>query len=401
MAEDKFEDASASLSLAVYDLEAAKKIYLDPEYRSLRKEFNEINIEVRENPDFDLAVERLTSEMADLGRIQGDIRDGEYQSARQSIETLLIRMSDTHSVIKRTTHLPGGTYSCPDTCTTFTLVNEVIVSLNELQQMAAAGDINTVQFNETLRLAMHNLELTDKVLDENVSTFRQGLNLKTMRDYNINIQTALINLNKARQALLKTELMAPFDGEIVDINLRDGDMISQRYSVTGLSIDTYVLKLADRRSVRMTGIVDELDIARLTRGQQASVLVDALPGKVINGKIKFISPFGTLQTGLAIYKVEIELDPVDAALLTGGMTATAEILLEKRDNVLIVPRGALNNNGSEWWVYIVKDGQQEQRPVKIGVQTRAQAEVLSGLLPGEKVLLGRSSSQTRSLVPGK
>jgi HlyD family secretion protein len=178
-------------------------------------------------------------------------------------------------------------------------------------------------------------------------------------------------------------------------------MVSQRYSVTGLPIDTYVLKLADRRSIRMTGIVDELDISRLTKGQQASVLVDALPGRVIDGKVKFISPFGTLQTGLATYKVEIELDPVDAELLTGGMTATAEILLDKRDNVLIIPIGALYSRGSDRWVYVVKEGQSEQRPVKIGVQTRAQAEVLSGLLPGEKVLLGRSSLQTRSLVPGK
>ncbi len=400
LAEQKYEDAASEVALARYDLEAAKKIYLDPEFRSLRSEFNELNQQVLENPDFDLAVERLTDEMESLSSIRQEIGNGNYMDARVSIETLLIRMSETHSVIKRTTHLPGA-YTFPDTCTTFTLVNEVLRSLNELQKMAAAGDIDTVKFNETLRLAMHDLELSDKILDENVSTFRQGLNLKTLRDYNIGIQTAIVNLQRAKQALLKTEVLAPFEGEIVEVNLREGDMITQRYSVTGLAIDTYILKIADRGSVRMAGIVDEIDVIKLTKGKEATVLVDALPGKALKGKVKFISPFGTLQTGVATYKVEIALDPADTAYLTGGLTATAEILLDKRDNVLIVPRSALYNKGSDWWVYVAKDGQSEQRSVKVGVQTRTQAEVLSGLQPGEKVLLVRNNTQARSLVPGK
>ena len=203
-------------------------------------------------------------------------------------------------------------YTYPDTCTTFTVINEALTELEELRQMAGAGDFDALKLNEKLQIAMHDLELGDKILQENVSTFRQGLNLKAERDYNINIQTALINLNRAKQALLKTELLAPFDGEVVDVNLHEGDMITQRYSATGLPIDTYVLKLADMRAVRMTGIVDEIDVVKVSKGQKATVLVDAFPGKVFNGEVKFISPYGTLQTGIATYKVEIALDPKDA-----------------------------------------------------------------------------------------
>jgi HlyD family secretion protein len=320
--------------------------------------------------------------------------------ARAAIKELLIRMSETQSVIKRTTHLPGAIYTYPDTCTTFTLVNEVLLSLNELQKMAAAGEINTVKFNEMLSLAVHDLELSDKILDENVSTFRQGLNMKALRDYNIGIQTAIVNLQRAKQVLLKTELLAPFDGEIVDVNLRDGDMITQRYSVTGLAIDTYILKIANRGSVRMAGVVDEIDVIRLNKGKEALVTIDAMPGKALKGRVRFISPFGTLQTGVATYRVEITLDPAEVSNLTGGLTATAEVLLDKRVNVVIVPRSALYSKGKDWWVYVVnneKAGQAEQRPVMIGAESRTQAEILSGLQPGEKVLLQRGSPSATSL----
>jgi HlyD family secretion protein len=397
---DGFEDAASQIALARYDLEAARKIYLDPEYRSLRKEFNDLNQQVLENPDFELAVACLTSELESLSLIAQQIGRGDYVDARAAIKELLIRMSETQSVIKRTTHLPGAIYTYPDTCTTFTLVNEVLLSLNELQKMAAAGEINTVKFNEMLSLAVHDLELSDKILDENVSTFRQGLNMKALRDYNIGIQTAIVNLQRAKQVLLKTELLAPFDGEIVDVNLRDGDMITQRYSVTGLAIDTYILKIANRGSVRMAGVVDEIDVIRLNKGKEALVTIDAMPGKALKGRVRFISPFGTLQTGVATYRVEITLDPAEVSNLTGGLTATAEVLLDKRVNVVIVPRSALYSKGKDWWVYVVnneKAGQAEQRPVMIGAESRTQAEILSGLQPGEKVLLQRGSPSATSL----
>jgi len=270
--------------------------------------------------------------------------------------------------------------------------------------MAGEENFNALKLNETLQIAMHDLELGDKILKENISTFRQGLNLKAERDYNINIQTALINLNRAKQALLKTELLAPFDGEIVDINLQAGDMITQRYSATGLPIDSYVLKIADRRAVRMVGIVDEIDVVKISKGQQATVLVDAFPGKAFNGEIKFISPYGTLQTGVATYKVEIALEPADTAYLTGGLTATAEILVDKREGVLLIPSSALHIQEGESWVYVTKGdepGDVEQRQVEVGLQSQTQVEILSGLNEGEKVLLEKSNMPIRSLNTAK
>lgn len=401
--EERYEDAAEQTALAKYDLDATRTYYSSSEFHNLRAELDEFGREIRSSSDAELAVERITSEINNLVILQDQMQSGQYGKAKESLDLLLTLMSDTHTVVKRISHLPGN-YIYPDTCTTFTLINEVLESLSELQKLAEQPDYDAIKFAETLSKAQHDLELSNKVLDENISTFRQGLNFKALRDYNINIQTAIVNLEKAKQALLKTELFAPFDGQIVDLNLQAGDMITQRYSTTGLPIDSYVMRIVNTRSVRMSAIMDEIDILKVNKGQTATIYIDALPGKQFKGRISFISSFGTLQTGVANYKVEIALDPEDSLYLTGGLTATAEISVDKHDNVLIVPNNAIKSENGSYFVQVVRNEKTweiEQRPVTIGIQSRANTEIISGLKEGEIVLLDISKPPAKSLNPGK
>jgi RND family efflux transporter MFP subunit len=403
LSQDDYEQAASQIVMAKFDIEAAINVYTDPEYGSLRTELNEYTEQTVESYDADTAITKLTNEADRISVILDQIGQGNYGQADKLLESLSNDMTLTHSVVQRITHSPAA-YTCPDTCTGFTIINEALSKLEEAKQMAGSEDIDSLKLNETLQIVIHDLELGDKVLQENVSTYRQGLNLKAERDYSINIQNALINLNRAKQVLLKTELLAPFDGEIVDVNLHEGDMITQRYSATGLPIDVYVLKLADTHAVTMTGVVDEIDVGKVSKGQKATVFVDAFPGKIFDGQVQFISPFGTLQTGTGTYKVEIVLDPEAAQYLTGGLTATAEILVDKRTDVLLVPNDALHVQDNEYWVYVIKEdmvGQIEQRQVQVGLQSLTQTEILSGLNEGEKVLLETGNTPIRSLNSAK
>jgi RND family efflux transporter MFP subunit len=396
----QYGDAAEQISLANYDIDAARKIYSDPAFNTIRPDLiNDVGQAINSSQDAATAIQRLTSEMDVISSIQQQVKDGKYGDAVSTIQDMLTEMSSTYDVVKRITHLPTDATSV-DTCTTYTVVNEVLASLDKLQTMAAQKDVDPVAFAETLSSVRHDLELTNKILDENISTYRQGLNLKALRDYNIGIQTAIINLDRAKLSLLKTELLAPFDGQVVEVNLNPGDMITQRYSVTGLPVDSYVARLANTSSIRMTGIVGETDVLKIARGQKALVYVDAVPGKTFEGQVAFISPFGTLGTGLASYKVEISLDPADAAYLAGGMTATAEILVDKHTDVLLVPNAAVSSQGNDYYVLVWKDEKTnmvEQRPVKIGLQGKTQTEIISGLSEGEKVLLQQSYTPPKSL----
>jgi RND family efflux transporter MFP subunit len=410
----KYEDAAVQILLAKFDLEGARKFYSDPAYRTIRPDLIDVTQAAFSDVDIDTAISRLGAEINILLSLQILIKDGQYQGALDGLQTMLTEMGDTHSVVKRLNHLPQAmTY--PDTCTGYTMVNEIQSSLDALQELAGQKDVDGLKLAETISLVRHDVELTEKILDENISTFRQGLNLKTLRDYNIAVQAAIINLQRAKQALLKTELLAPFDGRITDINLRAGDMITQRYLVTGVPIDSYVIQLTNTNLVKMTGLIDEIDVVKIVDRPLSElrtvVLVDAFPGRQFKGKVKFISPFGptqaggiqyygTVQTTYSTYKVEITLDPAEAAYLTGGLTATAEILINNLTDVLLVPKSAIAGQAGSYTVRVLTDektGLMEERPVIIGVQNREHVEVLSGLNEGEKVVLEKNVGPARVL----
>jgi RND family efflux transporter MFP subunit len=385
-----YEDAAAQISLAKYDLQAIIDYYQDSKYAELRPEFAGVDEALQYSKDVELAKKRVSKEIDSIIAIQERFRSGQQWGISDAINSLRLEMATTHIVMQRLNQLIGS-YTCPDTCTVFTLVNEALGSLQILQDALASEDIDKLKFSQDLAIARHELELSRKVLNENVSTYRQGLNLKQERDYNINIQTAIINLERAKQALLKTELLAPFDGQVVDVNLKEGDTITQRYSAVGLPIDSYVIRLADVNSAKMVGTIGELDVGKVAKGQKAVVRVDALPGKEFHGEVKFISSFGTLQTGVASYKVEIALEPPEALCLTSGMSATAELSIASKKDVLLVPNSAVNGEHNEYWVWVMKDeadGVIEQRRVEIGLQSRTHTEIVSGLSQGERVLLG-------------
>ncbi len=407
---DQFEEAAEQLTLAKSDVDGVQAYYTNPDYRKLRIEYNALDQAVESSQDLVIAIERLMSEINSLSGLQKQVEAGQYIDARQSVPDLLTKMGDTHTIVKRITHLPTNiTY--PDSPTAYTVVSELTDSLTTLQELADSKDFDAVKFSERLSIARHDLELSAKILEENISINRLGVNVKTLRDYNIAIQNAVINLQRAKQALLKTELIAPFDGRVEDINLRAGDMISQRYTTAGAPIDSYVIRLADTSYVRMTGTVDEIDAVKIKAGQKARVFVDAAPGKQFDGTVKFISNYGPLQAGgiqyygtiqptVATYRVEIEMDREQAAGLYGGLTASAEILIDSRSDILIVPKGAVSGKNVEYTVRVLKDEKNnviEQRQVKIGVQTRSQTEIVSGLKEGEVVLVEKITTPSRPL----
>jgi RND family efflux transporter MFP subunit len=407
-----YRDAAEQVALAKYDLEGAKKFYSDPDYRRIRPDLVDITQVNYSGYDIDLAISRLTAEIDQISALQSWFKDGSYGSASDALQNMLVEMGDTYSVVKSLSHLPQNTLY-PDTCTAYTVANEITNSLALLDAMNQQGD--PVKYAETLSIVRHDMELSVKILDENISTFRAGLNLKAMRDYNIAVQVAIINLQRAKQALLKTELIAPFDGRVTDINLRTGDMISQRYAVTGVPIDSYVLQLANVNAVKMTGLVDEIDIVKVAGKPVAEltpvIQVDAFPGKQFKGKVTFISPFGitqstslqyygTMQTTVPSYKMEIALDPAETAYLTGGMSATARILVDSRSGVLMVPATAVSGKGGNYTVSVLRNEKTalvEQRPVSIGLQSNNMTEIISGLAEGEAVVLEKAAAPAKAL----
>lgn len=313
------------------------------------------------------------------------------------------------------------------------------VAVKELQVQVAQGGV------EDARQALENTQqgISDAWLD--------------IEDARIAIEDALKEVEDAQEELdeeLSTslEIIAPFDGFIIKVNVEGGDEVTK---------GTVAVQLADPTRFEAEVMVSEMDIFPVTEGGVAWVEVDALPGISLPARVTHISPTATIQSGVVNYKVTVEVQSLETVMhqrqetgqetmpdissgqlperlkkaveegritqeqaeelmkqmqegempfpsgdrqvpaviaedfqLREGLTVTVSILVEEKNNVLLVPNRAIIRQGLEAFVQVLEDGVIEQRPIKTGLSDWQYTEVIEGLSEGEKVVVPQGTTNT-------
>jgi RND family efflux transporter MFP subunit len=189
--------------------------------------------------------------------------------------------------------------------------------------------------------------------------------------------------------LRKTQVKAPFDCTVLTRPVSVGQAVS---GSGGFNSGTEVLTIANLKEMVINGHINQADITRLKPDQEVEVQVEAVPGLKVVGRIERIAPQATLKNNIKGYAVRVLLRDVDRRVRP-GMTANVTIPVASKDNVLAVPLSAVfternpDSAQMERFVYVVKDGQHERRPVRIGVSDFFNAEVEDGLSAGDVVAL--------------
>ena len=173
-------------------------------------------------------------------------------------------------------------------------------------------------------------------------------------------------------------ITSPVSGEILWIDLEPGEWAVATAPVITI-IDTSVLQ--------MKGIIDEMDMPYVELGGKVIVTLDALPEKRTEGKVTYISPVGTIQSGVVFYEATLELERIDS-MFRDSMSATADVIVEERKNVLVLPVEAISREGGRYYVTKMLDEEQNERiEIEVGLNSGRFMEILSGLKEGDVVLM--------------
>ncbi len=238
----------------------------------------------------------------------------------------------------------------------------------------------------------------------------------TLRAAQLNTDKAQVALDKAvdtldevKDKLEKAVIVALFDGFITKVNVEGGDAVKR---------GTVAVQLADPNKFEAEVMVSEMDIFQLELGATAVVQVDAMPVLNLPAKVTHISPTATIEVGVVNYKVKVEIQSLEEKMmkqrqqeqgeqqaqmptmlpegfqLREGLTVTVSILVEGKDNVLLVPNSAITRQGGETLVQVLKDGFAEQRSIKTGISNWQYTEVTDGLNEGEKVIIPQANATT-------
>jgi RND family efflux transporter MFP subunit len=387
--EGDYEAAVEELRIAWYDIEATvnslRVLLKDAETSyDITHSMNYASVLPEEYyPNATKSIELLGRDGAALNEVQRLIEEGDYTGAQVALSGAAADMDETYRLVRSSVgQIEQYGVSTPDTVTTLDYLEAAQVRMEKLQRLLEQGDYG-LEFAETLRRAQHDLEMGHAILESNEVVFEHGLNLQSVAQYNINVQKAMTALDNYKDELMKTEILAPFDGTVVDIGVKENDQPSS-FDYSSIT----AVHLVDTGTVKLDGFVDEIDIFKVELGQKAEIVVDAMPEAELYGTVTFISPNGTEETGVVNFAVTIALDPTDIEL-KGGLTATANILVENNENVLLIPNRAVRGSHGDYWVDVVVNEETmetERRTIVPGAQSARYTEVVSGLQEGEKVL---------------
>ena len=249
------------------------------------------------------------------------------------------------------------------------------------QQLLAVKDFWALRTAE-LAVAKSESALTQAV--DNRYKVKLGLELALDRARN-DVVNAQNNLDKARDELAKTVIVAPFDGIIAKVEAKEGDSLSAFNYATET-----IVEIIDLTQIELRVEVDEIDVPLVKPGQKAIIELDALPDLELKGKVIFISPLSREEAGVILYEIEIGFDVSEDLALKAGMSASADIVIDERSNVLLVPSRAITKDNSGSPVVKVMVGEETQeRPVVTGISDSYQTEIISGLSEGEVVVVER------------
>ncbi|WP_026896267.1 HlyD family efflux transporter periplasmic adaptor subunit [Clostridiisalibacter paucivorans] len=191
-----------------------------------------------------------------------------------------------------------------------------------------------------------------------------------MRDIDIQekkLENRKLELDKKKKEINENIIYAPIDGTLVELAKVPGENITSE-EVLG--------KIANLNNLEVTIEVDELDILKVKKGQDAKITVEALEGRELSGKVTKISEMGTVSNGTASFKVTVAIE--EAANLKIGMSANIKILLAAKEDTLIVPIEYVINRDNKHYV-IVKDEKEgsKELEVEVGLVSKSLAEIIS------------------------
>jgi HlyD family secretion protein len=188
----------------------------------------------------------------------------------------------------------------------------------------------------------------------------------------------------AGSAKVETLIRAPIDGFVLEDSIEIGDPV---VPLTPYQEGTVLMRMAAMKDLIFRGTVDEIDVGRLTEGMPVELKVGALPDAKVDGKLDKIWLKARKQEQATVFPIEIILTAAKGTTLRAGYSANAEVIIARRDSVLLVPERLVTTRNDSSFVTVRKDPKNnEERFIRTGLSDAINIEVLEGLAVGDSVV---------------
>lgn len=259
--------------------------------------------------------------------------------------------------------------------------NMINVNTAEAQLLSARINLQ----NQAADLDRYQKLRAQKAISE--SEFNQFLtNYNLQKEAVTSAENALLLLRTgATKDSDKVSNMIPatIDGTVLDVPNKEGAFIVE---TSTFQSGTTVATLADMNDMIFEGLVDESEVGKLSEGMELVLNVGALEGKPFSATLEYIAPKGVTDQGAIKFTIRAAVQLDEELFLRSNYSANADIVLDKRENVLAINEGNLIIENGATYVEVETAPQQfERREIKTGLSDGINIEVVSGLNEDEKI----------------
>ena len=205
-----------------------------------------------------------------------------------------------------------------------------------------------------------------------VSTIQQNIASEraAVAQAQANVQSIQVNIANAA-------LVSPINGVVTVQNAKVGELASAGQIITSI---------ISANNFEVDAYVPETDIGKVAIGNAVNMTFDAFPGETFAGKVFYIDPAQTIESGVVDYLVKVSFNTPDARIKS-GLTVNLDINTKTDQQALILPQYAVIQNASGTFVDVLTNGAETQIPVKVGISDQnGNVEILSGVTAGEQVI---------------
>lgn len=274
---------------------------------------------------------------------------------------------------------------------------EVIAKVKVIPDM---GSLSAAQ--SRLRLAEINRKQAQTDYDREKTLFDKGLVAadeydkiaQALRQAREEVDAAQDNLEVVRDGVSKsnasassTLIRSTITGLILDIPVKVGNSV---ILANTFNDGTTIATVANMNDLIFRGTIDETEVGRLSTGMTMKITIGALQDLKFDARLEYIAPKATDQNGANQFEIKAAVNlPSNATNIRSGYSANAEIVLAEAKNVLAVPESAIEFDGDDTYVYVIKgEGDKqtyERRKVQTGISDGINIEIRSGVKPDERI----------------
>lgn len=259
------------------------------------------------------------------------------------------------------------------------------------EQISQLAELTSLLISRASNLS----SIKQSLIDKKEALAKESLDIETQ---NLNVKQRQYALADAKENLAQHYIVAPFDGLITKVNVKKGDAVSA---------GTALINLVTRQKMAEIAL-NEVDAAKVKVGQKATLTFDALPETNVAGRVFEVDALGTITQGVVSYGVKISFD-ADIEEIKPGMSVTADIITDIKQDILVVPNSAIKSQGNSFYVELVEISEEirqrllsnisgtvlpvppKLQAVETGISNDLSTEIISGLKEGDIVVVSTIS----------